>query len=298
MTLLLLAQNMILTEQHHRDVLRFPSGERHSNTGLCYPPATDSALSFMKDLLREKDHRLGSAAHGPNVFRHLRRHHNNSDPSFVVPGDADEIKAHPFFRTICWETLHRSKPPFIPEPIEDIAMYFEHEDTFVNDIGTSYMSLREKVTSQTELRIARRLLGPYYERWRAEQREIEKVQMGVETWTDNNVERCKREKGEQWEAFKQARVRKTRERKRQEGKDPDLEVKQILGSRPRRHRAKDIMLRDVQFGERVLERRKRGAFLGYTYRSPRYVFPEVGKERRPVFSRPTIIPVTDNDNDE
>jgi protein-serine/threonine kinase len=59
------------------------------------------------------------------------------------------------------------------------------------------------------------------------------------------------------------------------------------------------MLRDVQFVERVLEQRKRGAFLGYTYRSPRYVFPEVGKERRPVFSRPTIIPVTaDDDNNE
>lgn len=252
----------------------------------------------MKHLLREKDHRLGSAAYGSNVSRHLRRHQNMSDASFVVGGDAEEIKAHPFFKDVRWDTLHRSKPPFIPEPVDDIAMYFEHEDTFANDIGTSYMSLREKVDPQADARATKRLLGPYYERWKAEQREIEKVKMGIETWTDDNLEACRREKGKQWEAFKQARIRRTRERKIQEGKDPDAEIKQILGSRPRRQRAKDIMLRDGRVGDRVLERRKRGAFLGYTYRSPRYVFPEVGKERRPVYSQPTIIPVTDRDNEE
>ncbi|KAG9734492.1 kinase-like protein, partial [Aureobasidium melanogenum] len=283
---------------HHREVLRFPSGERHSGIGLCYPAPSESALALMRDLLRERDHRLSSAAYGPRLCRHMRRHQDIVEPSFVATGDAEEIKAHPFFKNIRWDMLHRSKPPFVPEAVEDIAMYFEHEDTFVNDVGTSYMSLREKVRPHAEPGVNERLLGPYFERWQAEQREIEKVQMGIETWTDANLEACKREKGERWEAFKQIRIRRTRERKIQEGRDPDLEIKQILGPRPRRCRPKDIMVRDLRYGERVLERRKRGAFLGYTYRSPRYVFPEVGKERRPVFSRPTIIPVTDDDNDE
>ncbi|KAI4721326.1 kinase-like protein [Aureobasidium sp. EXF-10727] len=271
-------------------------GERLSGTGLRYPAPTDSALALMKDLLREKDHRLGSASYGPRPCRHLRRHHNISDASFVAAGDAEDIKAHPFFKTIRWDTLHRTKAPFIPEPVEDIAEYFEHEDTFLNDVGTSYMSLREKVRPEAEPRANRRLLGAYFERWQAEQREIEKVQMGIETWTDANVAACKREKGERWDAFKQSRIKKTRDRKLQQGKDPDLEVKQILGSRPRRCRPKDILVRDIKYGQRVVERRKRGAFLGYTYRSPRYVFPEVGKERRPVFSRPTIMPVADHDD--
>ncbi|KAH0278406.1 kinase-like protein, partial [Aureobasidium melanogenum] len=284
--------------EQHRDVLRFPSGERHSGVGLRYPAPSDSALALMKDLLREKDHRLSSAAYGPRICRHLRRHQDNVEPKFVASGDAEDIKAHPFFRNIRWDILHRSKPPFVPEAVEDIAMYFEREDTFVNDVGTSYMSLREKVRPHAELDVNERLLGPYFERWQAEQREIEKVQMGIETWTDANLEACKREKGERWEAFKQTRIRRTRERKIREGRDPDLEIKQILGPRPRRCRPKDIMVRDLRYGERVLERRKAGAFLGYTYRSPRYVFPEVGKERRPVFSRPTILPVTDDDNDE
>ncbi|KAI4730314.1 kinase-like protein [Aureobasidium sp. EXF-10728] len=282
---------------HHRDVLRFPSGERLSGTGLRYPAPTDCALALMKDLLREKDHRLGSASYGPRPCRHLRRHHNISEPSFVAAGDAEDIKAHPFFKTIRWDTLHRTRAPFIPEPVEDIAEFFEHEDTFLNDVGTSYMSLREKVKPEAEPRANRRLLGPYFERWQAEQREIEKVQMGIETWTDANVAACKREKGERWDAFKQSRIKKTRDRKLQQGKDPDLEVKQILGSRPRKCRPKDILVRDVKYGQRVVERRKRGAFLGYTYRSPRYVFPEVGKERRPVFSRPTIMPVADHDDE-
>ncbi|KAG9553867.1 kinase-like protein, partial [Aureobasidium melanogenum] len=282
---------------HHREVLRFPSGERHSGIGFCYPAPSESALALMKDLLRERDHRLSSAAYGPRLCRHMRRHQDIVEPSFVATGDAEEIKAHPFFKNIRWDMLHRSKPPFVPEAVEDIAMYFEHEDTFVNDVGTSYMSLREKVRPHAEPGVNEQLLGPYFERWQAEQREIEKVQMGIETWTDANLEACKREKGERWEAFKQIRIRRTRERKIQEGRDPDLEIKQILGPRPRRCRPKDIMVRDLRYGERVLERRKRGAFLGYTYRSPRYVFPEVGKERRPVFSRPTIIPVTDDDND-
>ncbi|CAD0107914.1 unnamed protein product [Aureobasidium uvarum] len=275
----------------------FPRAERLSGTGLRYPAPTDSALALMKDLLREKDHRLGSVSYGPKPCRHLRRHHNISEASFVAAGDAEDIKAHPFFKTIRWNTLHRTKAPFIPEPVEDIAEYFEHEDTFVNDIGTSYMSLREKVKPGAEPRANQRLLGPYFERWQAEQRDIEKVQMGIETWTDANVAACKREKGERWEAFKQTRIKKARERKIQEGRDPDLEVKQILGCQPRKCRPKDILVRDVKYGQRVVERRKRGAFLGYTYRSPRYVFPEVGKERRPVFSRPTIMPVTDNDNE-
>ncbi|KAK6000639.1 hypothetical protein QM012_003364 [Aureobasidium pullulans] len=283
---------------HHRDVLRFPSGERHSGIGLCYPAPSESALALMKDLLREKDQRLGSTAYGPRPCRHLRRHQNVFESNFVAAGDAEEIKAHPFFKNIRWDMLHRSKPPFVPEAVEDIAMYFEHEDTFANDVGTSYMSLREKVRPHAEPGFNERLLGPYYERWQAEQREIEKVQMGIETWTDANVEACKREKGERWEAFKQTRIRRTRERKIQKGRDPDLEIKQILGPRPRRCRPKDIMVRDLRYGERVLERRKRGAFLGYTYRSPRYVFPEVGKETRPVFSRPTILPVTDDDDDD
>lgn len=252
----------------------------------------------MKLLLREQDRRLGSVAYTRRPYRYPMRHHSAPEPSLIAANDAEEIKAHPFFSTIHWDSLHRSRPPFVPEAVEDVAMYFEPEDNLINEIGTSYMSLREKADPKAKPWVNQQLMGPYYERWVAEQRAIEKFQMGFPRWTDRYFEACKKEYGDHWEGFKRHRINETRNAKLRRGIDLDEEVNQIFGMRGRKPRPKDIMLRDPRWKDRVLERRKVGAFLGYTYRSPRYIFPEVGKEKTPVFSRPTIIPVNDHDDHE
>ncbi|TIA13213.1 kinase-like protein [Aureobasidium pullulans] len=283
---------------NHRNTLRFPPGERLSHSGIAYPAPSETAINLMKLLLREQDRRLGSAAYTRRLYRHPKRHHSAPESSVVAANDAEEIKAHPFFSTIHWESLHRSRPPFVPEAVEDVAMYFEPEDNLINGIGTSYMSLREKADPKAKPRVNQQLMGPYYERWVAEQRAIEKFRMGFPRWTDRYFEACKKEYGDHWESFKRHRINETRNAKLRRGIDLDEEVNQIFGMRGRIPRPKDILLRDPRWKDRVLERRKVGAFLGYTYRSPRYIFPEVGKEKTPVFSRPTIIPVNDHDDHE
>ncbi|THZ44112.1 kinase-like protein [Aureobasidium pullulans] len=281
---------------NHRNTLRFPPGERLSHSGMTYPAPSETAINLMKLLLREQDRRLGSAAY--TRCRYPKRHRSAPESSVVAANDAEEIKAHPFFSTIHWESLHRSRPPFVPEAVEDVAMYFEPEDNLINGIGTSYMSLREKADPKAKPWVNQQLMGPYYERWVAEQRAIEKFRMGFPRWTDKYFEACKKEYGDHWEGFKRHRTNETRNAKLRRGIDLDEEVNQIFGMRGRIPRPKDIILRDPRWKDRVLERRKVGAFLGYTYRSPRYIFPEVGKEKTPVFSRPTIIPVNDHDDHE
>ncbi|TIA53329.1 kinase-like protein [Aureobasidium pullulans] len=281
---------------NHRNTLRFPPGERLSHSGIAYPAPSETAINLMKLLLREQDRRLGSAAY--TRCRYPKRHRSAPESSVVAANDAEEIKAHPFFSTIHWESLHRSRPPFVPGAVEDVAMYFEPEDNLINGIGTSYMSLREKADPKAKPWVNQQLMGPYYERWVAEQRAIEKFRMGFPRWTDKYFEACKKEYGDHWEGFKRHRIKETRNAKLRRGIDLDEEVNQIFGMRGRTPRPKDIILRDPRWKDRVLERRKVGAFLGYTYRSPRYIFPEVGKEKTPVFSRPTIIPVNDHDDHE
>ncbi|TIA02238.1 kinase-like protein [Aureobasidium pullulans] len=283
---------------NHRNTLRFPPGERLSHSGIAYPAPSETAINLMKLLLREQDRRLGSAAYTRRLYRYPKRHHSAPESIVVAANDAEEIKAHPFFSTIHWESLHRSRPPFVPEAVEDVAMYFEPEDNLINGIGTSYMSLREKADPKAKPWVNQQLMGPYYERWVAEQRAIEKFRMGFPRWTDKYFEACKKEYGDHWEGFKRHRINETRNAKLRRGIDLDEEVNQIFGMRGRTPRPKDMILRDPRWKDRVLERRKVGAFLGYTYRSPRYIFPEVGKEKTPVFSRPTIIPVNDHDDHE
>ncbi|CAD0043503.1 unnamed protein product, partial [Aureobasidium pullulans] len=270
--------------------------DRLSHSGMTYPAPSETAINLMKLLLREQDRRLGSAAY--TRCRYPKRHRSAPESSVVAANDAEDIKAHPFFSTIHWESLHRSRPPFVPEAVEDVAMYFEPEDNLINGIGTSYMSLREKADPKAKPWVNQQLMGPYYERWVAEQRAIEKFRMGFPRWTDKYFEACKKEYGDHWEGFKRHRINETRNAKLRRGIDLDEEVNQIFGMRGRIPRPKDIILRDPRWKDRVLERRKVGAFLGYTYRSPRYIFPEVGKEKTPVFSRPTIIPVNDHDDHE
>jgi len=52
----------------------------------------------------------------------------------VCVNDAEDIKSHPFFLGIDWDTLHLSRPPWIPRIREgqDIAKYFEDEDQILS----------------------------------------------------------------------------------------------------------------------------------------------------------------------
>ena len=53
----------------------------------------------------------------------------------MFPNDAEDIKAHPFFRDIDWDHMHRTIPPFIPrvQSNQSITKYFEDEKEILSD---------------------------------------------------------------------------------------------------------------------------------------------------------------------
>ncbi|KKY25365.1 putative serine threonine-protein kinase cbk1 [Phaeomoniella chlamydospora] len=150
------------------------------NATLQFPPEqyiSDEAVDLMLALLQEKEHRICSRKYTLNDFmydkrylstyrtstfaqgRHLSRTngwipadktHKDFLGYFVYADDADEIKAHKFFRGIKWNELHLRKPPFVPrvKSWED-TKYFD-EDEPVSDVESSSDSDADATSQQVQ----------------------------------------------------------------------------------------------------------------------------------------------------
>lgn len=66
---------------------------------------------------------------------------------------------------------------------------------------------------------------------------------------------------------------------KEKAKDVDGAKSKGKKGKKEKRRPRDLILRDKQVGKKVLELRKRGAFLGYTYRRPKGVALEEGNDR-------------------
>ncbi|KAJ9649049.1 hypothetical protein H2199_000962 [Coniosporium tulheliwenetii] len=191
----------------------------------------------------------------PRRYRHLhhaQRHASrNAAGHFVYADDADDIKAHPFFAGVRWETLHLEPAPFVPRVQGDqpITKYFDDEKDILSDgrqggHGDSTSSSAASTAAAEDL-------------------------VAVDGGKDNRFERRDGIQG-----------------------DVDGVASSPAGTPPaarkpkkEKKRPRDRLLRDPQVGREVLELRKKGAFLGYTYRRPRMWMLE-GEERigRPMLS--------------
>lgn len=91
------------------------------------PPCSSECRDLMSKLLCEPQRRLGSG------FK--KAHSYDNSTSGIVKrmmqkdGDADDIKSHPWFAGIDWDSLHQSPAPFVPD-LENIAdaSYFDQVD--------------------------------------------------------------------------------------------------------------------------------------------------------------------------
>lgn len=209
------------------------------------------AMDLINSILQEKEHRLCSQKYKFNDFQHsksipgrllaLRANKQSRDYQghYVYPNDATDIKAHPFFRGIIWERLHLSSPPFIPDiKNKDDTKYFDDEDGPISDVddASSYCSVQERMNE---------LFRP---------KENDTVRM---TQVDDAGEPFSPDHGS-------ILPRRDISAAILRSGDGRLRMK-----KPKeRRRPRDRVLRDKEVGRKVLELRKKGAFLGYTYQRP------------------------------
>lgn len=166
---------------------------------------------------------------------------------YVYPDDAEDIKAHRWFKDILWDRLHLMTPPFVPaiKSLDD-THYFDEEEpisdfsTSVDDDGGLTPPTEEDLNDalrcfNREIQIlARGYVGSAYDstKLRRIEREIDGFTLGEE-------------QKEYLRGFVRAYGKKEKKRPR------------------------DRLLRDQEYRAGVLECRKRAAFLGYSWRRMR-----------------------------
>ncbi|OAX85414.1 AGC/NDR/NDR protein kinase [Emergomyces africanus] len=211
------------------------------------------SIDLIGQMLQEKEYRLCSRKYMLNDYVHSKRlpggllnrpsdkQSKNYQGYYVYPDDAGDIKEHPFFKGIRWEEIHYRKPPFVPKvkSWED-TKYFEDEEP-ISDVedGTSYGDNYPETEAADP--VANNLDSS---------RTVHVMEIGGQTdgpQAPSMKEILKQAGKVELEANAEGKSHKKKEKKR-----------------PR-----DKILRDETIGRQALNMRKRGAFLGYTYRRPK-----------------------------
>ena len=225
-------------------------------------------MELINSLLQEKEHRLSSNRYKNNDWQHTRQRSGQlvgkrADPSahdypgnFVYPDDACDIKAHPFFSRIIWERLHLTRPPWVP-------LVTGKEDTqWFDDEGGSPISEVNDAASRTEDgdRPSDQIIAGNYDAGQVTQVD------GANARLDQEPTQLPLGAAEEDEAAR-PKAAKAKAKKR-----------------PR-----DRVLRDKEIGRKALELRKKGAFLGYSYRRPKLLSFDDEQERQRT-ARRSLIP--------
>lgn len=202
------------------------------------------AMELINDLLQEKEYRLCSKKYSRNDFRpkgqitDARGEKPSQDYQghFVYPDDAVDIKAHRFFQGLSWDTIHLSRPPFVPDVRSQAdTRYFDDDPISDVDDGSSEHDPSDGVTYSDDSR-----------------RELRHSQ-------ECSVSASAKYSGEDFIHDKLMD---------QFGGDGPYVAADKRTRRREKKRPRDRVLRDKKFGRKVLELRKRGAFLGYAYQRP------------------------------
>lgn len=208
------------------------------------------AMELINSLLQEKEHRLCSKNYRLNDYQHSKRtpgqliarradpHAQDYQGNYVYPDDANDIKAHSFFRRISWDRLQLTRPPFVPDVSgRDDTKYFDEEEP-ISDV--------DDAASQSDQ------LGASDEGMRDDVPDTARLTQvdGAQGQDDLLPNPAVPGRG---------------------GKDGAGAGKGEVGKVKEKKRPRDRVLRDKEVGRKVLEIRKKGAFLGYTYRRPKLI---------------------------
>jgi len=159
---------------------------------------------------------------------------------YVFPDDAEDIKGHKWFKDMPWERLHLMVPPFVPniKSVED-TYYFDEEEPisdFSESISNHQPTIEEIADALKHFNREIQILATDFIDRPHDSARLRKVEKEIDGF---NV--CDEQK-DYLKAFVKHYGRKEKKRPR------------------------DRLLRDRDTAPKVLELRKKGAFLGYTYR--------------------------------
>lgn len=279
---------------HHHHFLGFPQDQRWGGPSaerIPLAPVSYTAVNLMKCLLTDKEIRLSSPHYRENDIRHdcLPRYHphrsfsmrssglqhastmpmtaafgaaqrhvsaNVSVPAqpshqryFVFADDAREIKEHVFFHGIQWDRLHTMRPPFVPHIRvgQDLTKYFDDETQILSSGDDAADPYADSTLSV----------------------EAENVPRNSDAGQDKNEANVL---GDPSPAETESEKGKGKGKEREVEKEMSKEKGKNRGNRDKeKRRARDKLLRDPGLRRQVMEARKKGAFVGYTYRRPREV---------------------------
>jgi hypothetical protein len=269
----------------HHKTLVFPQNE-----GVAVPSM--EALHLMKAILVEKQMRLCSRQYELNdwtrKFKGGKMHYYEADKShrhyagiFVFPGDAEDIKRHPFFRGINWDVVHHCTPPYIPRVKDwEDTKYFQEEEP-VSDIDSA--------TSADELDMSRILDDPEHSE-QGKTTQVSQHQQEGQHIIPSGPLRVPLDEGiampkaplplsltNPLYPSKKVGIPPAESTLVEPGAaDEHLPIPAPVAVKPlvkkkEKKRPRDIVLRDRVTGPSALETRKLNAFLGYEYRQPMMV---------------------------
>lgn len=292
----------------HKTTLRFPDDQ------YGFPSITSEVLDLMRRLLQEKEERLSSPKYYLNDYAYSQAQETNTyhihgpaDKSsknyqgrHVYTDDADDIKAHPWFKITDWTKIHKKKPPFIPKVKgwED-TKYFD-DDESVSDLESSSSEEEAEPTPVPErenmlgvgnvkqdpqvfedaiaaaANMDHRISGHQQEDQHIVPSNAAKVNDLVCDQDQRMLHAIKR--GEIPGSFLNTVAQQNTTPVLQPQLDgtqhaqpqPENETKSKKPKKEKK-RPRDKILRDPRTAKIALEMRKRGAFLGYTYRRPKGV---------------------------
>lgn len=238
------SQGLTFAQQHSR-TLQFPR-EKPSDKLV-----SQDAIDLIGRILQERELRLCSSRYqandvltgrpaSANFLYSMDPRYRNVASYFVYPNDASDIKSHPFFKGIRWNELHLTQPPMVPRVKNwEDTRYFDDWKS-IGDIDEASISSDSEVDDEE-------LDG-------TPDPESEEV-------IPDTAQPCLEQPVPEITPL-----------------DPAGETN-VADKKKGRKRPRDKILRDKEVGRTALEIRKRGAFLGYTYRRPKAPAMALGMDR-------------------
>ncbi|CVK83390.1 related to cell wall biosynthesis kinase [Fusarium mangiferae] len=214
-----------------------------------FPPrpfVSDKCKDLICRLIQEKDIRLCS--------RRYQVKYRDSFKSYVFPDDAEDIKAHRWFRNTPWDRLQSMPPPFTPNlKSDDDAHYFDESEPFED--------WSESIPSGVFLR----------------SEDVKEILFGFDTHVQAKAMELIKIP---FDAAKLRSIDRDIDASKELQPNDKATLKQFIRfyGHKERKRPRDMLLRDKDTKKTSLRIRKETAFMGYTWRRMRpggYIDPKV-----------------------